>query len=145
MLYLGTDHRGFDLKENIKAYLNTQGLPFTDLGAFSKEPDDDYPVYAQKVASAMRSDDKGILICGSGHGVCVAANKVKGIRASLVLNPESTRAGRRDDDLNIICLSADQTNVNNAQAIVETFLRTDFLNEERHRRRLNQIKDMENL
>lgn len=144
MVYLGSDHAGFALKEKIKSFLKSKGLPYSDLGPESLDPNDDYPIYAEKVARSIESgEDKGILICRGGHGVSVAANKVKGIRASVAFSPENASAGRRDDNLNILCLASDYLTPEESLAIVEVFLSTPFSKEERHLRRLGQIKALE--
>lgn len=143
MVYIGADHRGFELKEKVKEYLLAKTIEHIDCGAQNFVPDDDYPVYAEKVARCLKQGDKGILICGSGHGVCVAANKVSGIRASLSNSEESAVSGRKDDDLNVLCLSADLTPPDKALNIVNAFLATPFSREERHQRRLKELEELE--
>lgn len=144
MIYLGSDHRGFELKEIFKSYLKDNNIPFVDLGPVSYVGDDDYPEYSEKVGRAITSpEDKGVLICGGGHGVCVAANKIKGIRASVVNSVESARSGRSDDNLNILCLAADFTPKDQALEILKTFLNTPFSNAERHVRRLGAVARLE--
>lgn len=145
MIYLGADHRGFKLKNHIKHFLNKRGVPFKDLGALDLIPDDDYPIYARKVAESLhKPDDRGILICGSGHGVTVAANKVRGVRASVADNVESVIEGRRDDNLNVLSLPANHVSLTEAEEIVDVFLNTEFDGAMRHKRRLGEIENMEN-
>lgn len=145
MIYLGADHRGFKLKAEIKKWLDSEKISYEDMGAHEMEPDDDYPVIAKNVALkvAANPEHRGILICGSAAGACVAANKVKGIRAAGVWNVAMARAARNDDDLNILCLSADSQSIEDVKPITQVFLNTAFDPAERHVRRLKQIEDLE--
>lgn len=147
VIYLGADHRGFALKEEVKKYLEQQGYEFRDLGNVTYEPDDDYPDFAFPVAHQVADNQEqghfGIVICGSAVGACIAANKVVGARAGIGFSVEATAAGRADDDMNVLCLSADYTDREQVYDIVETFLTTDFSGEERHQRRLDKIKNHE--
>lgn len=146
MIYLAADHRGFSLKEKIKSWLSTREIAFEDLGADSLDPADDYPDYGAKVAQKVAqnpAENRGILICGSGAGICVVANKFKGIRAALATSPEMARAARNDDDINVLCLASDFIPESAALAITEAFLGTPFGNEERYRRRIGKIADLE--
>lgn len=146
MLYLGADHRGYFIKEKLKSWLAVQGILHEDLGAEMLTADDDYPDYAAAVSRAVAKkpdENKGILICGSGAGVCIAANKFKGARAALAMNTEMARAARKDDDANILCLAADFTNENEALQIVDVWLHTSFSNEARHKRRIAKIAETE--
>ena len=144
-IYLGADHRGFDLKEKISRWLFEKGLVFEDLGAETLVPEDDYTVYAEKVASMVGKDTgaRGILLCGSGVGGDVAANKFDGARASLGKTPEQVKAGRSDDDMNILVLAADFTKDDEAKAMLEAFLETKFGGKARFARRLSEIKKIE--
>jgi len=144
-IYLGADHRGFDLKEKISRWLFEKGLVFEDLGAETLVPEDDYTVYAEKVASMVGKDTgaRGILLCGSGVGVDVAANKFDGVRASLGKTPEQVKAGRSDDDMNILVLAADFTKDDEAKAMLEAFLKTKFAAKARFARRLAEIQKIE--
>ena len=141
MIYLGADHRGFELKNKIKNFLEELGYDYEDLGASIYNKEDDYPDFAKAVAEkvAANAGEKGILICGSGVGIAIAANKIKGIRAGTILKPEQARATVNDEDLNILSLSADYLSEDEAKEIVKTFLETKFSNEERHRRRIGKI------
>jgi ribose 5-phosphate isomerase B len=143
MLYLGTDHRGYYLKEKIKGYLLSQKQEFKDLGNFSYDQNDDYPDFAQKVAKLVQKNsqkDQGILICGTGVGMCIAANKFKNIRAGLCLSSWMAQKAREDDNINVLCLAADLTDENTAFRIISTFLKTPFLNEAKYKRRLKKIE-----
>lgn len=147
-IYLGADHRGFALKEKIKNWLSEWNCSFEDFGAYKHDQMDDYTIYAEKVASVVadeyRSNGlKGILICGSGVGVDVAANKFDGVRASFGKSEKQIEAGRRDDDMNILVLAADFTKDEEAKDMVKVFLETEFDEKERHKKRLEEIKRIE--
>ncbi len=144
MIYLAADHRGFRLKEELKKMLDEELYEYRDLGALKYDKNDDYPVFAFKLAETVAKDNgRGILVCGSGAGASIAANKVKGVRAGLCTTPKQAEASRNDDDINVLCLSADWVSLENNQDIVKIFLNTLFSSEERHLRRLIQIKDYE--
>jgi ribose 5-phosphate isomerase B len=145
MLYIGADHGGFKLKEQIKKYLQTPKITFKDLGNFKFVPDDDYPEYSFKVAKAVAKDKKssGILICGTGFGVCIAANKVKGIRAVTVRNVQEAKSARIHNDANVLCLSGWELKPEMAKKIIKVWLKTSFSKVARHQRRINQIKKIE--
>ena len=146
-VYLGTDHRGFKLKERIIRWLNGQDYEVEDVGAATYDENDDYPVYAEKLGSRVSSDtgSMGVLLCGSGAGAVAAVNKIRGIRASVGLSPEQVRAGRHDDDLNVLVIAADFTEEKEARKMIESFLKTSFdTTQQRYQRRINQIKELEN-
>jgi ribose 5-phosphate isomerase B len=145
MIYLGADHRGFNLKEEIKKFLKEQNYAFEDIGNFSYQLDDDYPDFAFKVSKlvAQNPESYGILICGTGNGMVIAANKIKNIRAALCLSSYLAEQARKTNDANILVLAADLTDGGTAKRIVKTFLETKFLEEERHKRRLLKIKEQE--
>lgn len=144
MIFLGADHRGFNLKEKIKQWLRDRGEDFIDCGSEGYDRDDDYPDIGFKVAEKVVAENgKGILVCGSGVGVCIAANKVKGVRAGLCLLAKQARAGRNDDDMNVLCLNADMVPEEDNLEIIETFLETVFGSEEKYIRRINKIKKYE--
>lgn len=146
MLYLGADHRGFGLKEALKQYLADQGIAFEDFGAASLVPGDDYVDYGLAVAKAVANDPdihKGVLICGSGIGMSIVANKTKGVRAALVTELRQAAAARADDDANVLVLEADTTTPERGIEIVDTWLNTSFSGAERHQHRLNKIKELE--
>ena len=144
-IYLGTDHRGYALKEKISKWLFDWGYSFEDLGAESLEPKDDYSVYTQRVASLVGKEagSRGILLCGSGVGVDATANKFDGVRASLGKSPDQIKAGRNDDDMNILVLAADYTKEEEARQMLKAFLETKFAGKERFVRRLEDIKKIE--
>lgn len=144
MIYIGSDHRGFRLKEEINKWLETQHYEFRDLGAKSYDKDDDYPDIAIKVSEMVAIDGvRGILVCGSGAGAAIAANKVKGIRAGLCTSEKQAKASRNDDDINVLCLSSDAVSVEDNIKIVSVFLATMFGSDERYVRRINKIKKYE--
>lgn len=143
-VYIGADHRGFELKEKIKAWLSLWGHEVSDLGAYKLDPNDDYPLYAEKVGSIVgKGEGRGVLLCGSGVGVDVAANKLDGVRASIGKNPEQVKAGREDDDMNILVIAADYTKEEEAKEMLKVFLETEFAKKERFVKRLNEIKKIE--
>ena len=144
MIYIGADHRGFRLKEEIKKWLETEHYESRDLGANDYDKNDDYPDISIKVAETAAIDNgKGILVCGSGAGASIAANKVRGIRAGLCTSEKQARAARTDDDINVLVLSADSVSVDDNIKIVSVFLATMFASEERYIRRINKIKTYE--
>ena len=144
MIYLGADHRGFELKEKLKPFLKELGFDYEDLGASIYNKEDDYPDFAKAVAKKVSTDagrrlNRGILICGSGVGIAVSANKIRGVRAGTILKPEQVRAAVNDEDLNVLALSADFSGENEVKEIVKTFLETKFSGQERHKRRIEKI------
>jgi len=152
MIYLGADHAGFELKEQVKEYLNQKGLEVEDLGAHALDKNDDYPDYGAAVAEKVSADpqSRGILFCGSAEGICIAANKIKGIRAVAVWTTISAKLSREHNDANVLCLSGGQTltpipgtSLEEAKEIVDTWINTPFSGEERHLRRINKISDLE--
>lgn len=146
-IFLGADHGGFELKEKVKGLLSVKEVEFEDLGNLELDYTDDYPDYAFKVAERVgRGEGLGILICRSGVGVCVAANKYKGVRAAQVFNPTMAGKAREDDGANVMCLGGDYLAVADLEAIIENFIETDFSPEARHRRRVEKIlsKEAEN-
>lgn len=147
IIYLGADHRGFDLKELIKKQLTDEGHAVEDLGAPSRMPDDDYPDYAGAVAAKVSEDPqgrRGIVVCGSGFGVDIVANKFAGVRSALAVSAEHIREGRHDDDVNVLALAADFVNRNDVPAIVETFLSAPFDDkDERFARRIAKTGEIE--
>lgn len=149
-IYIGSDHRGFELKEKITRWLFEWGYPFEDIGALILDTGDDYTKYASEVASlvsrssfAKATADKGILLCGSGVGVEVVANKFDGVRAAIGKSPEQVRAGRNDDDMNILVIAADYTDEYETKKMVKAFLETKFGGKERYKRRLKEIEKIE--
>lgn len=144
MIFIGADHRGFRLKEEVKKWLESQQYEYRDLGAKEYDKDDDYPDISIKLGeTVIKENGRGILICGSGAGASIAANKVKGIRAGLCTSEKQTKAARNDDDINVLCVSADAVSVDDNLRIVSVFLGTLFSSEERYFRRINKIRDYE--
>lgn len=148
MLYIGTDHGGFKLKEALKVYLKELNFELEDLGALELNLDDDYPDFAVAVAkkvSENTEENRGILICRSGVGADVVANKVKGIRSALCFDAAQAKASRNDDNANVLSLASDFTAEDKAKEIVKIWLETPYAKLERYERRLNKIKNIEEL
>jgi ribose 5-phosphate isomerase B len=145
MIYLGADHRGYDLKAKIANWLSRRGYEFEDLGAYEYDHGDDYVDYAVKVAEAVSVSGRGIVICGSGVGVGIAANKVSGVRCGLGFAQDQVHAARKDDNINVLALPADNVDEEHALKLVEKFLETAFAENERYLRRIEKIKRYENL
>lgn len=146
MLYIASDHAGFQLKKFLATQLEkTLKLPFEDLGAMTFDKDDDFPDFAAAAAKKVvkNKENRGILICGSGTGMCIAANKIAGVRAIVGSSVRETEMGRKDNDANILCLAARILSTEYALAILKTFLNTNFDNQERRVRRLNKIAKLE--
>ena len=146
LIYIGADHRGFQLKETLKKFLKDQGYEVVDVGNEVYEKDDDYPDFAVLVGQVVSQDPsarRGILICGSGVGVDVVANKFKGIRSALVNNPDQAYLSRNDDDTNVLSLAAEFLDEETAKKILSTWLQTPFSNEGNHKRRLEKIRELE--
>ncbi len=141
MIALGSDHGGYGLKQEVIGYLEEKGIPYQDYGCYD-ESSCDYPVYAKKVAHAIVDGEceKGILICGTGIGISITANKIKGIRAAICHDVFSAEATRQHNDANILAMGARVVGPGLALKIVDTFLNTEFSNEERHINRINQIE-----
>jgi ribose 5-phosphate isomerase B len=145
MIYLGSDHGGFELKESIKRFLSEKKISFEDIGNIKYDKEDDYPKYAFKVAEKV-SHEKGaigILFCRSSGGVVIAANKVKGIRAVSAHDVKSGEHAKEHNDANVIALPGDWITEDVAKKIVDAFLKSEFTKEERHVRRLNEISNYE--
>jgi len=145
MIYVGADHRGFLLKETLKSWLTDWKYDFEDLGSLSLNSEDDYPVYAEAVAKKIQKDSEslGILLCGSGVGVDATVNKFDGVISSVGKTPDQVKAGRNDDNMNVLVIAADFTKQDEAKEMIKTFLETKFAKEERFERRLDQIKEIE--
>ncbi len=142
MIGLGNDQAGYGLKLEVMKYLDEKGIPYKDYGSFSADPVD-YPVYGKKVAHAIMDGecDKGILICGTGIGISIAANKVRGIRAAVCNDCFSAEATRLHNDANILALGARVVGTGLAIKIVDTFLNTEFSGVDRHQRRIDMIEE----
>jgi len=143
MLAIASDHGGYALKETLKAYLDSQGLEYQDFGTHSAESCD-YPLFAKAAAEAVASGqcDKGVVICTTGVGVSITANKVKGVRCALCTDPLTAEMTRRHNDANMLALGAGIVGPNLAQKILEVFLHTGFEGG-RHARRVGLITEME--
>ncbi len=142
-VFIGSDHRGFNLKNKIVENLREEGWNVIDVSN-KYNPNDDYPDVAIDLGEKIITNNGlGVLICGSGAGVCVGANKVKGVRAALAFNSRQARKMKEDDDINVICLSADFVSEDNNLEIVKEFLNAIFMTEERFIRRVNKIKKYE--
>ena len=142
MIALGSDQAGYELKQEIKKHLEERGLSYKDYGSYDPEPVD-YPVYGKKVAHAIVDGecDKGILICGTGIGISIAANKVPGIRAAVCSDCFSAEATRLHNDANILAFGARVVGPGLAEKIVDIFLDTEFSGVERHKRRVDMIEE----
>jgi ribose 5-phosphate isomerase B len=157
-IYIGADHRGFALKASIAAALKGDGHEVIDVGAAALDPADDYPDFAHVVAEKVSAgvamsattaagggtEARGIVICGSGIGVDIVANKFDGVRSALAISADQIRAGRQDDDVNVLSLAADFIKPEDALNIVQVFISTPFKKEERFSRRLRKIAELEN-
>jgi len=143
-IVIGGDHRGYHLKELMKEFLLSKNYEVIDIGTFSTDMVD-YPDITSDLVKPILSGEceKGILICGSGVGACVAANKFKGIRAGICHDVFSAHQGVEDDDMNVICLGSGVVGKSLAADIIETFLKAAFLAKERYVRRLEKIKKIE--
>ncbi len=144
-IYLGTDHGGFEYKEQLKPWLSDQGYVVTDCGAHQLEPEDDYPEFAFQVANRVAQDtnSRGILLCRSGAGMAIAANKVAGIRAVDVVDQKSVVLAREKNDANIISLAGDWMKLEEIKKIISLFLETRFSQAKRHVHRIAQITEFE--
>ena len=142
MIAIGSDHGGFDLKQEIMAHLEKRGLEYKDFGTYTKDSCD-YPVYGKAVAHAVASGEceRGILICGTGIGISITANKIPGIRAALCTDCFSAEATRLHNDANILALGGRVVGAGLALKIVDTFLDTPFSGDERHLRRISMIEE----
>lgn len=145
-IYIGADHNGFDLKEKLEDFLRRSGHEVVDAGDVKRDPDDDFPQFAGRACNMLLGDTdptaKAILICGSGQGMCMAANRFKGIRASLCWNLSEAQLARNDDDANVLCLSARSLDTKQAEAIVTTWLATPFAGAPRYKRRIAQLDNL---
>ncbi|HEU4995956.1 MAG TPA: RpiB/LacA/LacB family sugar-phosphate isomerase [Gemmatimonadaceae bacterium] len=141
----GTDHAGLPLKERVVETIRACGHEILDLGAYELDPNDDYPDFAAAVADSLVGGraERGVILCGSGVGASVAANKVAGIRAALCHDTFSARQGVEDDAMNVLCLGARIIGPSLAAEVVQSFLRASFSGAERHRRRVSKIQEIE--
>jgi ribose 5-phosphate isomerase B len=145
-LVIASDHAGFPLKEEVRAYLAKAGHEIVDLGAFKIEPEDDYPDFAERVGLAVKKGEapRGILICGSGVGVCIAANKIPGIRAGMCHDTYSAHQGVEHDDMNVVVMGARIIGASLAFEVVDAFIKAQFIiKEERFTRRFKKVMSIE--
>lgn len=158
IVFIGADHKGFELKEKLKVWLSQNGHQVEDMGATNLDPSDDYPKFAEAVAqhvslSTSQTDyrttgqestaRRGIVLCGSGVGVDIVANKFDGVRSGLGINADQIASARRDDDINVLALAASEIDESQAIEIIKKFLETDFEDADRRTRRLEEIKNIE--
>jgi ribose 5-phosphate isomerase B len=145
-LYIGADHNGFALKNHLEQYLARNGYDISDVSGDVLKPTDDYPQIAAQLVTAMQTssdaDARGVLICGSGQGVCIAANRFKGIRASVCADPVAVRAGRNDDDTNVLCLPSRVVSSAEAERLVDLWLGTAFAGAARFKRRISELDEL---
>ncbi len=144
-IVIGADHRGFQLKEDLKRSLSEWGYLVADEGAHEYRPHDDYPdvAYAVALRVAQEEGKQGVLLCGSGVGMSVVANKVTGVRAALCSSPEQAAAAKHDDDANVLVLSVDYLTAAQMRRILKSWLDADFAPKERYMRRLRKISLLE--
>ncbi len=146
LIYIGADHRGFQLKEILKKQLSELNYEFVDVGNNHYDENDDYPDFAVSVSQAISQDPlsrRGILICGSGAGVDIVANKFKDVRSVLAINLDQARVSRNDDDTNILSLAADFLTEDEAKKILDIWLKTPFSSKENYQRRIQKISQIE--
>ncbi len=145
-VFIGADHRGFHLKERLKPWITELGYEVNDVGATALHPEDDYTDFASTVALrvAENSEHRGIVICGSGVGVDVVANKIDGARCGYGASGKEIESARRDDDINILAIGADYVDEETVKQMIKTFLQTAFIKEERFVRRIDKIEEIEN-
>lgn len=141
---VGCDHAGFALKEELRDFLGSLGHEVEDFGTYSEESVD-YPDFSQRVGEAVRNGkaERGIVVCGSGIGTCIAANKVRGVRAGVCHDTYSAHQGVEHDDMNVLCLGSRVIGIEVARELVRVFVSARFTNEERHRRRLDKVLAIE--
>ena len=143
MIALGSDQGGFEVKQEIIAYLEKNQIAYKDFGSYDTKSVD-YPVYAKLVAKAVQSGEceKGILVCGTGIGISIAANKVPGVRCALCSEPHSAHMTREHNNANVLAMGGGLIGENMAYKIVDEFLNTEFSVEEKHHRRVNQLEEL---
>lgn len=145
-VYLAADHRGFELKNALRGWLESEGHEVVDVGAKEYNEGDDFPDFGIPLAEKVAGDSGslGVAICGSGVGMAVVAGKIKGIRAVVANDSELAAAGRRDDDVNVIALGSKYLDAEKAREVVKAALETSFSGAERHQRRIDKIARYEN-
>jgi len=140
-VYVGADHRGYELKEHLKGWLEEEGYDVEDCGAYGFDPEDDYPSYAEDVARLVGADadSRGILLCGSGHGVDIVANRFSAVRSIVGFNADVIVQGREHENANVLSIPADWVTKKLAVEMVGDFLRTPFSEQARHKRRIEEL------
>ena len=143
-IFIASDHGGFKLKNKLLSFLLKKGYLVEDIGPFEYKKDDDYPDYAIPLAKRVaRNKSKGVVICRNGQGVCIAVNKIKGIRGVTGFSIKEAKTTRQDDNANILSIPADYISSTKAKRIISIWLSTPFSNALRHKRRINKIKKIE--
>lgn len=143
-IFIGADHRGYHLKDKLIEYLQSKDIRVEDLGNYEYNPQDDFPIYANKVAEAVLQNPEqyiGIVICGSGAGVCIAANRYKGIYSAIALNPEQIKSARSHDHMNVLALASDHITEEQAQEFVDTFIATEPNTQHKYIKRLQMLDE----
>lgn len=145
-LFIGADHNGYDLKQTLVDYLRRGGYEVVDEGDNQKHPDDDYPLFAARLVNAMAEDPspdvRGILVGGDGQGMCIAANRFKGIRACLGWSQDDVRTARNDNDVNVLCLQAETMSFEDIVGVLHTWLITPFAGAPRFKRRIEGLDEL---
>lgn len=143
-IYLGADHNGWQLKEKIKAALQKQGHKVSDQGNLNFQATDDYPDFAKKVALMIKKNKNsvGILLCGTGQGMCMAANRFNHLRATFGYNKAAVISAREDENANVLCLVAKELNTKKAESLIKAFLDTPFSKLPRHQRRIKKLNSL---
>lgn len=143
-IFIGSDHAGFMLKERLKKYMAEKAIPYEDMGNLKLDPGDDYPDYAEKVARKVaETGGRGVLVCDSGVGVCIAANKVRGVRAVNASSERIAMMSRQHNNANVLCLGQDYLSEDESLKVFDTWLNTPFSPEPRHHRRVDKIARIE--
>ncbi len=144
-VYIGSDHAGYRLKEEVKDWLQKHHTRVVDVSTAAPQPGDDYPLFAVRVSKMVSKskNDRGLLFCGNAQGVCIAANKVRGVRAAVGYSVYGATTSRQDDDSNVLCLAGRVLTTEQGLAIIDRWLHTSFSRATRHQRRLQQIRDLE--
>ncbi|MEG1009796.1 MAG: RpiB/LacA/LacB family sugar-phosphate isomerase [Clostridia bacterium] len=141
MIILGADHAGFALKDKLKEYFNNNNIEYIDVTNYSIDNNDDYPDIAKFICNSVNNNNLGIAICGSGIGISIACNKIKGIRAATCYDEYTTVMGKRDNNINVLCLGG-RIKYDNVFNIIDIYIKEKFLGD-RHLRRLNKINELE--
>jgi ribose 5-phosphate isomerase B len=144
-IFLGADHRGYLLKEQIKTWLIKDGYDVEDMSSKQLSPEDDYPDYAEAVATQIvqMPEYRGIVFCGSGVGVDIVANKINGARCGYASSVDEIKSARHDDNINILAIASDFTDEGKTKELIKTFLQTSYAPQERYERRLDKIESVE--